>query len=308
VVGESGCGKSSLMKTILGLYKPTRGRVIFDDQDLAELDSKGMHNYHSHVGYVQQDPYGALPPFMSVKQILEEPLIVGGVRSKEDRLQRVHNAMDEVKLTPVDDFLRKYPHMLSGGQQQRVVIARAMIMEPKFLVADEPVLMLTLRCGSRSKPLRRFAGITTCRDLHHARPIHGALLRTHLFVMYCGNLSKSPVPQLDNPLHPYTRPSYGHLRTRRAQCRDLQGDPHRRAAQPGKSADRLPIPPALPSIHEGHLRGEGTAGFRTGAGAPRGLLALRLQHGRRLVACPSPRQSLRPLRAADWHLICDPGR
>src|SRR5512135_16429 len=121
VVGESGCGKSSLMKTILGLYKPTQGKVIFEDKDLSKLDNAGMHWYHSHVGYVQQDPYGALPPFMSVQRILEEPLIVGGVRNKEERIQRVRKAMEEVKLSPVDDFLNKYPHMLSGGQQQRVV-------------------------------------------------------------------------------------------------------------------------------------------------------------------------------------------
>src|SRR5512135_704848 len=100
VVGESGCGKSSLMKTILGLYKPTEGKVTFDDKDLATLDRSGMHSYHAHVGYVQQDPYGALPPFMTVQRILEEPLIVGGIRSKEERLQRVRKAMEEVKLSP----------------------------------------------------------------------------------------------------------------------------------------------------------------------------------------------------------------
>src|SRR5918996_1583767 len=103
VVGESGCGKSSLMKTILGLHKPTEGKVIFDGKDLSELDHKGMHWYHSHVGYVQQDPYGALPPFMNVQRILEEPLIVGGIKDKEVRIQRIHKAMEEVRLTPVDD-------------------------------------------------------------------------------------------------------------------------------------------------------------------------------------------------------------
>ena len=82
VVGESGCGKSSLMKTILGLYKPTKGKIIFDDKDISEFDNKGMHWYHSNVGYVQQDPYGALAPFMSVQKILEEPLIIGGIKDK----------------------------------------------------------------------------------------------------------------------------------------------------------------------------------------------------------------------------------
>ncbi|MCC7512943.1 MAG: ATP-binding cassette domain-containing protein, partial [Anaerolineae bacterium] len=85
VVGESGCGKSSLMKTILALYKPTKGSIIFNDKNLSELDGKGLHWYHSHVGYIQQDPYGALPPFMTVRRILEEPLLVGGVKDKEER-------------------------------------------------------------------------------------------------------------------------------------------------------------------------------------------------------------------------------
>ncbi len=85
--------------------------MIFEDKDLSELDTKGMHWYHSHVGYVQQDPYGALPPFMNVQRILEEPLIVGGVKNKEERLQRVRKSMEEVKLTPVDDFLLQVsPH------------------------------------------------------------------------------------------------------------------------------------------------------------------------------------------------------
>lgn len=208
VVGESGCGKSSLMKTILGLYKPTEGKVIFDDKDIAELDRAGMHWYHSHVGYVQQDPYGALPPFMNVQRILEEPLIVGGVKSKEERLQRVRKAMEEVKLSPVDDFLLKYPHMLSGGQQQRVVIARAMIMEPKFLVADEPVSMLD--ASVRVEILKLLRGLQETHDLSVIYITHDlstvSYFSERIFVMYAGNLvEKASVRQvLDNPLHPYT--------------------------------------------------------------------------------------------------------
>ncbi len=208
IVGESGCGKSSLMKTILGLYKPTEGKVIFDDKDLSQLDRKGMHWYHSHVGYVQQDPYGALPPFMNVQRILEEPLIVGGVKSKEERVQRVRRAMEEVKLSPVDDFLLKYPHMLSGGQQQRVVIARAMIMEPKFLVADEPVSMLD--ASVRVEILKLLRGLQETHDLSVIYITHDlstvSYFSERIFVMYAGNLvEKASVRQvLDTPLHPYT--------------------------------------------------------------------------------------------------------
>ncbi|MBV6396761.1 MAG: Oligopeptide transport ATP-binding protein OppF [Anaerolineales bacterium] len=209
VVGESGCGKSSLMKTILALYKPTEGKIVFDGKNLSELDGAGLHWYHSHVGYVQQDPYGALPPFLSVQRILEEPLIIGGVKDKEERIQRIHKAMEEVKLTPVKDFLQKFPHMLSGGQQQRVVIARAMIMEPKFLVADEPVSMLD--ASVRVEILKLLRGL---QEEHHLSVIYithdlstVSYFSERIFVMYAGNLvEKAKVRQLiDNPLHPYTR-------------------------------------------------------------------------------------------------------
>jgi peptide/nickel transport system ATP-binding protein len=208
VVGESGCGKSSLMKTILGLYKPTKGKVIFEGDDLSELDPQGMHQYHSHVGYVQQDPYGALPPFMNVRHILEEPLIVGGIRDKDERLQRVRKAMEEVKLTPVEDFLQKFPHMLSGGQQQRVVIARAMIMEPRFLVADEPVSMLD--ASVRVEILKLLRGLQETHNLSVIYITHDlstvSYFSERIFVMYAGNLvEKAAVRQiLDHPLHPYT--------------------------------------------------------------------------------------------------------
>src|SRR5215207_10237527 len=108
VVGESGCGKSSLMKTILGLNIPTSGDVVFDGENLAELNRKDLQSYRFKVGYVQQDPYGALPPFMNVQKILEEPLIISGMKNKEGRLARIHKVMSEVKMHPVDDFLQKF--------------------------------------------------------------------------------------------------------------------------------------------------------------------------------------------------------
>jgi peptide/nickel transport system ATP-binding protein len=208
VVGESGCGKSSLMKTILALYKPTKGEVVFNDKKHSELDKQGMRWYRSQVGYVQQDPYGALAPFMNVRQILEEPLIIGGVKKRDERQRRIRKAMEEVKMHPVEDFLDKFPHMLSGGQQQRVVIARAMIMEPKLLVADEPVSMLD--ASVRVEILKLLRGLQEKHNLSVIYITHDlstvSYFSERIFVMYAGRLvEKSPVDSLlQSPLHPYT--------------------------------------------------------------------------------------------------------
>ena len=208
VVGESGCGKSSLMKTILALHKPTKGEIVFDGKKLSELDTKEMQWYRGQVGYVQQDPYGALAPFMNVKKILEEPLIVGGVKNKMERERRVRSVMEEVKLFPVEDYWDKYPHMLSGGQQQRVVIARAMILEPKLLVADEPVSMLD--ASVRVEILKLFQGLQEKHNLSVIYITHDlatvSYFSARIFVMYAGRIAeKAKVDDLlHNPLHPYT--------------------------------------------------------------------------------------------------------
>lgn len=208
VVGESGCGKSSLMKTLLGLYKPTSGDITFEGKNLKDFDSEGMRSYHARVGYVQQDPFGALAPFLSVERILEEPLIIGGVKSKEERLQRIKKVMQEVKLMPFEDFLGKFPHMLSGGQQQRVVIARAMIMEPRFLVADEPVSMLD--ASVRVEILKLLRGLQTTHNLSVIYITHDlstvSYFSERIFVMYAGQIiEKAKVRDLlDDAKHPYT--------------------------------------------------------------------------------------------------------
>lgn len=208
IVGESGCGKSSLMKTILGLNKPTDGKVIFEDLDVGSLAGEALRKYRSHIGYVQQDPFGALAPFMNVQQILEEPLRINGVRDSAERESRVRKVMEEVRLTPVDDFLHKFPHMLSGGQQQRVVIARAIILEPKLVVADEPVSMLD--ASVRVEILKLLRGL---QEKHHLAVIYIThdlstvrYFSERVFVMYAGNVvEKAPVNSLvHNPKHPYT--------------------------------------------------------------------------------------------------------
>ncbi|HDI11120.1 MAG TPA: ABC transporter ATP-binding protein [Candidatus Acetothermia bacterium] len=205
VVGESGCGKSTLARTILGLYPPTKGEVRF----LGKPIKAWGRRYHSMLGYVQQDPYGALPPFMNLRRILLEPMVINRIGTKREREERIRQVLEEVKLTPVEDFLGKFPHMLSGGQQQRAVIARSMVLNPKMIVADEPVSMLD--ASVRVEILQLLQGIQKAHNL-------GVIYITHdlstvryfserIFVMYAAKIvEKAPVKELlGNPLHPYTK-------------------------------------------------------------------------------------------------------
>jgi peptide/nickel transport system ATP-binding protein len=202
-VGESGCGKSTLAKTILGLYHPTEGAVLFEGQRLAG----DVRWYRAQIGYVQQDPYGALPPFMSVHRILAEPLVIHGV--KHGKEQRISEALEEVKLTPVEDFLSKFPHQLSGGQQQRLVIARAMILKPKFIVADEPISMLDasvrIEILELLRGLQRSHNLTVIYITHDLSTVR--YFAERIFVMYAGRIiEKAAVSELlQNPAHPYTK-------------------------------------------------------------------------------------------------------
>ena len=208
VVGESGCGKSSLMKTILGLNVPTGGDVSFDGENLSELKADGLRKYRFKVGYVQQDPYGALPPFMTVQKILEEPLIISGMKDRKARLERIRTVMTEVKLHPVEEYLQKFPHMLSGGQQQRIVIARAMLREPRLIVADEPVSMLDasvrVEILKLLRALQESHGLSVIYITHDLSTVK--YFSQRIFVMYAGNLIEKAETRklLDHPLHPYT--------------------------------------------------------------------------------------------------------
>ena len=209
IVGESGCGKSTLMKTILGLHMPTEGSVIFEGRDLSTLDNKEMQWFRSQVGYVQQDPFGALPPFMDIRRILGEPLKIHGNMDESQRQKRIYEVMEEVRLTPVDDILPRFPHMLSGGQQQRVVIARAMLLHPRMIVADEPVSMLDM--SVRVEVLRLLQGLQRDHNLAVVYITHDLstvrYFSERIFVMYAGEIVEQSRMDdlLRNPLHPYTR-------------------------------------------------------------------------------------------------------
>lgn len=209
IVGESGCGKSTLAKTILGLHTPTRGDIWFDGKRTREYTAQELKSYRADVGYVQQDPYSALPPFMTVQAILEEPLIIHGITDPQRKADRIRQVLEEVKLAPIEDTLPKFPHQLSGGQQQRLVIARAMLLEPKLLVADEPVSMLDasvrveiLQLLRNLQETHNLAIIYITHDLSTVR-----YFSERIFVMYGAKIIEKSGTRalLENPLHPYTK-------------------------------------------------------------------------------------------------------
>jgi peptide/nickel transport system ATP-binding protein len=196
------------MKTILGLYKPTKGKVLFEGESVGEMNHEQLKQYRSKVGYIQQDPYGAMAPFMTVERILEEPMIINGIKSKKERMDRINRALEEVKVFPVNDFLPKFPHQLSGGQQQRIVIARAMLLDPKFIVADEPVSMLD--ASVRVEILKLLRGLQEKHNLAVIYITHDLstvrYFSRRIFVMYAGQLVEKArvMDLLNNAGHPYT--------------------------------------------------------------------------------------------------------
>ncbi|MEM0026146.1 MAG: ABC transporter ATP-binding protein [Zestosphaera sp.] len=207
IVGESGSGKTTFGKAILRLIKPTGGEVFYKNVDISKLSERDLKWYRKETGMVQQDPYGAMPSFMSIKKILEEPLIIHRYNEKP-RLERVMEALEEVKLTPPEDFINKYPHMLSGGQLQRVAIARALILKPTLVVADEPVSMLD--ASVRIETLSLFKSLQKKYNLSVVYITHdfstAKYFSDRIAVMYAGQLVEiGPATDIITaPKHPYT--------------------------------------------------------------------------------------------------------
>ena len=208
IVGESGSGKTTLLRTILGLARPTAGQITFNGRRIEGQKEHDLAWVRTQVGFVQQDPYGALAPFMNVSSILREPLIIRKMAGDE-QLQRVSEVLGEVRLTPVENFLYRYPHMLSGGQQQRLVIARAMILHPSMIVADEPVSMLDasvrveiLELMRKIQEAHNLSVVYITHDLSSVRYFSERVL-----IMYAAKIvEKTGVQEVvRNPLHPYTQ-------------------------------------------------------------------------------------------------------
>ena len=214
LVGESGCGKTTLGRVIAGLIKPTSGELLFEGKNVLNLDRKSYMEYRRSVQIVHQDPYASLNPTKTVFQILAFPLRRWGIaKSRSELIERATKLLELVGLTPPEEFLNKYPHQLSGGQRQRVAIARAISVDPKLIVADEPITMIdvSLRLGilDLMLDLREKLGTAYLFITHDfgAARYFSARGGGRIAVMYLGKIVEiGPAEDvIFDPLHPYTK-------------------------------------------------------------------------------------------------------
>jgi len=209
-VGESGCGKSTLSRTILRLIEPTSGRIYFEETEVTSLNKKELKDLRRKMQMIFQDPHGTLNPRRTVADILRQTVRIhrlAGSDVEEDAL--IKNTLDKVELRPADRFWDRYPDLLSGGQRQRVGIGRVLILQPKLVIADEPISMLdvSVRIGIldlllRMKEKLRLSLIYITHDLSTARYICDRIA-----IMYLGKIVEiaSTEDILHKPIHPYTR-------------------------------------------------------------------------------------------------------
>ncbi len=211
LVGESGCGKTTVGRTLLRLYQPTAGRIEFDGNVLFDSEKKidvNMHPYRKQMQMVFQDPYSSLNPRMTVEDIIGEPLDVHKLySSKKERHEMIMDLMETVGLNA--DHATRYAHEFSGGQRQRIGIARALAVDPKFIVCDEPVSALDV--SIQAQVVNMFEDLQKERGLSYLFIAHDLLVVQHISdriaVMYLGHMMELADADelMDNPIHPYTQ-------------------------------------------------------------------------------------------------------
>ncbi len=214
VVGESGCGKTTMGRTILRLLEPTGGRVTFEDIDVTSLSAEQLKQLRTRMQIIFQDPYESMNPRLDVHRIIAEPLrIQGMVSNSKDAIPYIEKALEDVEMTPPEEYLYRYPHELSGGQRQRIAVARALVLDPEFIVADEPVSMLDV--SIRGEILNLMLNLSRERGVTFLYITHDLATARHICdriaVMYLGKMvEKGPTDNLvKHPLHPYTRALIG---------------------------------------------------------------------------------------------------
>ncbi|MEM3700646.1 MAG: ABC transporter ATP-binding protein [Candidatus Bathyarchaeia archaeon] len=210
LVGESGCGKTTTGKLLIRLIDPTDGDIYFKGEHISHLSEKELRPLRQKLQIIFQNPYESLNPRMSIGTLIAEPLKVQKIfDGKEDVENRVTEILETVKLTPVEDFVNKYPFELSGGQRQRVAIARAFILNPEFVVADEPTSMLDASIrGSILDLILHLIRKNKTSFLYITHDLASAqLICERIAVMYLGKIVEiAPAKKvIDEPLHPYTK-------------------------------------------------------------------------------------------------------
>ncbi len=209
LVGESGSGKTTTGRLIINIIQPTEGKVLFDNTDLTRLSKREMKQFRRRMQVIFQDPYASLNPRMKIGKALTQPLEIHRIGAPEDRKKRAIELLEHVGLTPPEIIFSKYPHQLSGGQRQRIVIARALILQPEFILADEPIAMadvsmrvLLLELMMKLKEEFNLTYLFITHDLATAKYVCNRIAIMYLGkIVEIGNLKDV----FKNPLHPYTK-------------------------------------------------------------------------------------------------------
>jgi oligopeptide/dipeptide ABC transporter ATP-binding protein len=207
LVGESGCGKSTVGKCLLRLHEPSSGEVLFENQNLVGLPNKEMQLLRREMQIIFQDPYASLNPRLSILSIVSEPLKIHGIGNKNEQRERTGDLLKKVGLDP--NYMHRYPHEFSGGQRQRIGIARALALNPKLIICDEPVSALDV--SVQAQVVNLLQDLQAEFGLTYLFISHGLAVVEHISqrvaVMYLGKIVEIAEGRelYDNPLHPYTK-------------------------------------------------------------------------------------------------------